>query len=83
MFRAISIARYFLVNDMLIAELPPLIVAKLGFWSKKMRNVLNPMKNQFSEFYFFEKWLILYSNSSKIRTDFCKPDSETLTNVTR
>ena len=35
-----------------------------GFGLKKMRNILKPMKNYFSffhDFYFLEKWWILYS----------------------
>ena len=48
-------------NDMqILPNFPPSKVAKLGFRSKKMRNVLKPMDKQFSEFYFIEKWLILY-----------------------
>ena len=33
---------------------PPTLskVAKLGFWSKKMRNVIKPVKNNFSIFIF-------------------------------
>ena len=53
------------INDKQIPPQPPSAskVAKLGFWSKKMRNVLKPMKKRSSDFYFFEKCLILYSNS--------------------
>ena len=48
------------INDM---QIPPYHstskVAILGFWSKKMRNVLKPMKK--NRFLVFEIWSILYS----------------------
>ena len=51
------------INDTQILPQPPyaLKVAKLGFWSKKMRNVLKPIQNNFpifGIFTFFEKWSI-------------------------
>ena len=45
------------VNDMVnweggVNHPPPSYVTKLDFWSKKIRNVMNPTKKQFSDFYF-------------------------------
>ena len=46
----------FLVNDMQTSRTPPLPPSqnwrKLGFWYKKMRNVLKRMKKQFSVLFF-------------------------------
>ena len=44
-----------LINDMQILPQPPppSKVAGLGFWSKKMCNVLKPMKNNFPFFAIF------------------------------
>ena len=45
------------INDMQIPKQPPSLlpskVAILGFWSKKMRNVLKNMENFFFRFLFF------------------------------
>ena len=50
------------INDTQILPQPPyaLKVAKLGFWSKKMRNVLKPMKKQSSDFIFLDNFKYIF-----------------------
>ena len=62
---------------------PPLINDQIGFLVQKDSQCSEIYKKQFSYLYFLEKWLTLYSNFNKIRTDLCEPDSEMPTNITR
>ena len=45
---------------------PPLKWQNLCFWFKKMLNVLKRIKKQFSDFFVFEIWLVLYSKYLEI-----------------
>ena len=40
----------------------PLTLSKVAILEWNMRNMLKPKKKQFSDFYFYEIWSILYSN---------------------
>ena len=75
------------INGMQIPPQPtspsyPSKVAKLGFLSKKMHNDMKPMKNNFPDFHFLRNGWLCTQIFLEIRTDFCKPDLETLTYVT-
>ena len=67
------------INDTQIPPATPSKVAKLGFWSKKLRNIMKPVKKQFYDFYFLRNcWFStqIFRKLRQISANLILPDNQ-------